>query len=204
VTAVTIWEFRAKKELDFPRNKPKLNIPPRPGPGSSGRPASGSSSTPGAGSPPLNLSPFFDFGSSAAPQFCSSWCTAGLPAFVFSRSSGCAPSARHRPAYPGWPHDSFWLAGHSPTTPLSHTPRHSNAYHPEPRAKDPRLPLSASRCATSESAANRRERSNGKAPGHRNLAAYFREELSHARADGKLPALLGLADARPIGNGGQV
>jgi hypothetical protein len=48
-----------KKGLAIPDNKPKLNIPPRPGPGSSGSPVPGSPSTPGASGPLLNLGLFF-------------------------------------------------------------------------------------------------------------------------------------------------
>jgi len=53
VTVVTYWECLPKKELDFGGNKPRLNVSPRPGPGSSGPPVSGSPSTPGAGGPLL-------------------------------------------------------------------------------------------------------------------------------------------------------
>ncbi len=44
-----------KKGLAFAQNKPKLKLPPRPGPGSSGQPVSGSPSTPEAGCPPLSF-----------------------------------------------------------------------------------------------------------------------------------------------------
>lgn len=47
-----VWDILTKLILDFPYNKPKLNIPPRPASGSSGAPAPGSHSTPGTGVPP--------------------------------------------------------------------------------------------------------------------------------------------------------
>ena len=59
VTAVTKREFYPKKNLLSPENKPRLRIPPRPGPGSSGQPVSGSPSTPAVGCPPLSFQPLF-------------------------------------------------------------------------------------------------------------------------------------------------
>ena len=49
----------SKKELDSAQNRPRLRLPPRPGPGSSGRPTSGSLSTPGAGRPLLYFQSVF-------------------------------------------------------------------------------------------------------------------------------------------------
>jgi len=60
VIAVTEWEFSAKIALAFTHNGPRLKIPPRPGPGSSGQPVSGSPSTPDSGGPPLSFWAFFE------------------------------------------------------------------------------------------------------------------------------------------------
>src|SRR6185437_2479879 len=48
-----------EKGLDFARHRPKLKLPPRPGPGSSGHPVLGNPSTPKAGCPPLILGAFW-------------------------------------------------------------------------------------------------------------------------------------------------
>ena len=69
VTAVTIWDEVSKKELAFVRNRPKLRLSPRPGPGSSGQPASGSPSTPGVGGPLLRFSGPYLFPKSACHSY---------------------------------------------------------------------------------------------------------------------------------------
>jgi len=55
VIVVTIRGLNSKKQLDFPGNKPILNLPPRPGSGSSGLPVPGILPLPTPVSPPTHF-----------------------------------------------------------------------------------------------------------------------------------------------------
>ena len=122
VTAITIWGICSKIGLAFGENRPKLTIPPRPGPGSSGQAVSGSPSTPGAVGPPLSfwgkirfpdlrLVPYFSLffvgvrgRLHASPPFSQSapksWDQARWWGVFYPRS----PSARDRGHRRGWTH----------------------------------------------------------------------------------------------------